>query len=142
MTFKFYKPFRKKIPQLNITEGGHEMPVIAPEKKRTFSVTTPISRTKRLSIRRVGKDILLYDRDKSIILSGENVDSIVKTIISRHENTRILTSGLSKAQVEKIAGSFVGDQSAVEVRHASRLGNNPNQLQRFEIVIKGGEVNG
>lgn len=62
---------------------------------------------------------------------------------------RIRTFGLSRAQVGKIAGSFLSnaesDSIAVEVQPLSinmrrpNLDKSPHQMQSFEIIVKGGD---
>lgn len=115
------------------------MPVLAPANVSCDSVDDLLEKSKNLVVRRVGKDIVLVDNKHSHVLSGEKIESIVNTIINTNTTTKIHTSGLSKAQVEKIAGSFVSDNAVVEVRHVSHSKKNSNQLQRFQIVVKGGK---
>lgn len=125
-----------------LTDGNGEditMPALAPAKVPYRSADELVERSKHLVVRRVGTDIVLIDNKQTHVLSGEKIDSIVKAVIEANGTTKIRTSGLSKAQVEKIAGSFIRDKAVVEVRHVSRQRKTSNQLQRFEIVVKGGK---
>lgn len=139
MLRKLNQKFRDKGKQPDRNGGNTTMPVLAPAKIPYGSVDELIERSKHLVVRRVGKDIVLVDDKHAHVLSGEKIESIVKAVIESNATTKIRTSGLSKAQVEKIAGSFVRDNAVVEVRHVSRQRKTSNQLQRFEIVVKGGK---
>ena len=115
------------------------MPVLT-SKKAPQNVSDDLAqKPKDIIIKRVGKDIVFMDNEVTQVLSGNAIKSIANGVIRTNPITRIRTLGLSKAQVEKIAGSFVRVDSSVEVRHASRNKNIENQLQRFEIVVKGGK---
>lgn len=142
MLRKLIQKFRGKEKHPDRNGGNTTMPVLAPVKTPYGSVDELIERSKHLVVRRVGKDIVLVDDKHVHVLSGEKIETIVKAIIEANATTIIRTSGLSKAQVEKIAGSFVRDNVAVEVRHVSHQRKTSNQLQRFEIVVKGGKDNG
>lgn len=139
MLSKIIRLFRTKAMKADRKEGGATMPVLAPMRTSYKSVDDLLEKSKNLVIRRVGKDIVLIDDKHTQVLSGEKIESIVNKVINANSTTKIRTSGLSKAQVEKIAGSFVGDNAVVEVRHVSHQRSTTNQLQRFEIVIKGGK---
>ena len=117
------------------------MPTLAPARESYKAVDDLLEKSKHLVVKRVGKDIVLIDDKHTHVLSGEKIESIVASVIKGNSTTRIRTSGLSKAQVEKIAGSFVGDKAHVEVRHISNT-RKINSLQRFEIVVKGGKNGG
>ena len=93
----------------------------------------------KMAIKRVGKDIVITSNEGTQLLSRDKLDSVVAKVICHNGPTKIQTTGLSKAQVEKIAGSFIQNSVVeVEVRHVPRPGNGSKQLQRFEIVVKGG----
>lgn len=139
MLFKIIRLLNAKVTQAERKGGEPTMPVHAPVRTPYKSVDDLLEKSKDLVIRRVGKDIVLIDDKHVQVLSGEKVESIVNRVIKDNSTTKIRTSGLSKAQVEKIAGSFVGDNAVVEVRHVSHQRNTTNQLQRFEIVVKGGK---
>ena len=136
---KLIQRFLVKGKQTERNGGETKMPVLAPAKVPYSSVDELVERSKHLVVRRVGKDIVLVDEKHAHVLSGEKIESIVKAVIETNATTKIRTSGLSKAQVEKIAGSFVRDKAVVEVRHVSNQRKTSNQLRRFEIVVKGGK---
>lgn len=139
MLGKLIQLFRTKGKQTDRNGGNTTMPVLASARVSYGSVDELLEKSKDLVVRRVGKDIVLVDDKHTHVLSGERIESIVKAVIKANATTKIRTSGLSKAQVEKIAGSFVSDNAVVEVRHVSRAKRTSNQLQRFEIVVKGGQ---
>lgn len=115
------------------------MSVVSSARVPYKAVDGLLERNKGLSIRRIGKDIVLIADTHRQVLSGNKIKTIVNSVNNANSTIRIRTSGLSKAQVEKIAGSFVSDKAEVEVRHVSRQKSTASQLQRYEIVVKGGK---
>lgn len=121
------------------------MPVLAASKKHYKAVKAVediLNKSGNLVVKRVGKDIVLIDDEHSHVLSGDKIQAIVEKIIGTSATTKISTSGLSKAQVEKLAGRFVHNSSDVEVYYVPQQRNSVSKLQRFEIVVKGGKSSG
>ncbi len=138
---KLFLGLRSKIEAVNKQKGGESMPVAAPTRSSRDKIDDLLEQYKDLVVKRDGKDIVLTGDGYKRVLSGDKLELMVDAIVKANATTRIRTSGLSRAQVEKIAGSFVDEQVPVKIRRVPYRNSNATQLQQYVIVVRGGKNN-
>lgn len=99
-----------------------------------------LSGKNKVLFKRVGKDVVVVHDEKAQILSHDQLNSLIDNVTQLHDGVKIETAGLSRSQVDMIAGSFKRNpQIEVEVRPIIRSSSSSRRLHRFEIVIRNGE---
>lgn len=145
--FSFLKYLFAPKTEKKKTGGELSVPVLSPKRtKKQSSMKNP---TKNILLKRAGKDIVIVDDDCSGLLSQATLAHLTSHVTSKQASMKIRTLGLSRAQVGKIAGSFLSnlesDSITVEVQQLSINTRHPNldkssrQAQTFEIIVKGGD---
>lgn len=129
-------------------KAGGELPVPVLSPERTKKQSSMNNQAKNIVLKRAGKDIFIID-DDTRLLSQATLAHLTSHVTSKQVPMRIRTFGLSRAQVGKIAGSFLSnaesDNITVEVQQLSinmrypNLDKSPHQAQSFEIIVQGGD---
>lgn len=145
--FSLFRNLFCREPKQEEFGGELSMVVLSPEKEKNQTSTS--MRTKNIILRRAGKDIFIIDGRHSRLLSQATLEHLTNSVSSTQTFMKIRTLGLSRAQVGKIAGSFLstGEDNNITVeiqqipgrtRH-SILDKSSHQTQCFEILVKGGD---